>query len=129
MSDTFLRIVYSFALIEAHGLVIHAASLVRNGRAFLFCGRSGSGKTTIARLSQHATLLSDELSIVRITDHRVRCYGTPFWGDLARAGEDRAAPLVGIYFLTTGAGTPSKPSDLSGLSSGSFRTSYSSPRR
>ena len=100
--DTFLRIVYSFALIEAHGLVIHAASLVRNGRAFLFCGRSGSGKTTIARLSQHATLLSDELSIVRITDHRVRCYGTPFWGDLARAGEDRAAPLVGIYFLHHG---------------------------
>jgi len=100
--DSFLRIVYSLALVDAHGLVVHAASLIRNGRAFLFCGRSGSGKTTIARLSRDATLLSDELSIVRITERRARCYGTPFWGDLARAGADRAASLHAIYFLHHG---------------------------
>lgn len=100
--DTFLRIVYSLALVEARGLVIHAASLIRNDRAYLFCGPSGSGKTTIAWLSPDATLLSDELSIVRISDARARCYGTPFWGELARAGEDRAAPLAGIYFLHQG---------------------------
>jgi hypothetical protein len=97
--DSFLRIVYSLALVDAHGLVVHAASLVRHGRAFLFCGRSGSGKTTIARLSPDATLLSDELSIVRIEDRRARCYGTPFWGELARAGEACAASLHAIYFL------------------------------
>ena len=100
--DTFLRIVYSLALVEAQGLVIHAASLIRNSKAYLFCGPSGSGKTTIARLSQDATLLSDELSIVRMSDKRARCHGTPFWGDLARAGEDRAASLAGIYFLHHG---------------------------
>jgi hypothetical protein len=100
--DSFLRIVYSLALVDVHGLVVHAASLIRHGRAFLFCGRSGSGKTTIARLSQHATLLSDELSIVRITERRASCYGTPFWGELARAGEDQAASLHAIYFLHQG---------------------------
>ena len=100
--DTFLRIVYSLALVEDRGLVIHAASLIRNGRAFLFPGRSGSGKTTIARLSRDATLLSDELSIVRLGDGRARCHGTPFWGELARGGEDRAAPLHAIYFLQHG---------------------------
>jgi len=100
--DTFLRIVYSLALVDAHGLVIHASSLIRNSKAYLFCGPSGSGKTTIARLSQDATLLSDELSIVRMSDKHARCHGTPFWGDLARAGEDRAAPLAGIYFLHHG---------------------------
>jgi hypothetical protein len=102
--DTFLRIVYSLALVDAGGLVVHAASLIRHGRAFLFCGRSGSGKTTIARLSRDATLLSDELSIVRITERRACCYGTPFWGELARAGEDRAAPLHAIYFLRQASG-------------------------
>ena len=100
--DTFVRILYSLALVEAHGLVVHAASLIRSGAAYLFCGRSGSGKTTITRLSRDATLLSDELSIARISDKRACCYGTPFWGELARAGEDRAAPLVGIYFLYHG---------------------------
>ena len=97
--DSFLRIVYSLALVEARGLVVHAASLVRSGKAYLFCGPSGSGKTTVSRLSRDAILLSDELSIVRIYGAEALCYGTPFWGELARAGEDRAAPLVGIYFL------------------------------
>jgi hypothetical protein len=100
--DTFLRIVYSLALVEAGGLIVHAASLVRHGRALLFCGPSGSGKSTLARLSRDATLLSDELSIVRIAQQGARCHGTPFWGELARAGEDCAAPLHGIYFLHHG---------------------------
>ena len=30
------------------------------------------------------------------------CFGTPFRGELALAGEDRAAPLVGMYFLRHG---------------------------
>ena len=100
--DSFLRILYSLALVEAGGLIVHAASLVRRNRAFLFCGRSGAGKTTVARLSRDATLLTDELSIVRLTEGGVHCHGTPFWGELARAGEDRAAPLQGIYFLHHG---------------------------
>ena len=100
--DSFLRILYSLALVDVHGLVVHAASLIRNGRAHLFSGPSGAGKTTLARLSPDATLLSDELSIVRMSDKRARCHGTPFWGDLARAGEDRAASLAGIYFLHHG---------------------------
>jgi hypothetical protein len=100
--DSFLRILYSLALLEARGLVMHAASLVRNGRARVFAGKSGSGKTTVARLSTDATLLSDELSIVRMTDEGARSYGTPFWGELARAGQATSAPLSGIYFLRHG---------------------------
>lgn len=100
--DSFFRIAYSLALIEAGGLLIHAASLVKEEKGYLFCGPSGSGKTTVARLSPDATLLSDELSIVRIDEGRARCYGTPFWGELARGGEDRSAPLVGIYCLHKG---------------------------
>ena len=37
--DVFLRILYSLALVELHGLVLHAASLVRNRKAYLFCGQ------------------------------------------------------------------------------------------
>jgi hypothetical protein len=100
--DSFLRILYSLALVEAHGLVVHAASLIRSGGAYLFPGPSGSGKTTVARLSPDATLLSDELSIVRIAEGRALCFGTPFRGELALAGENRAAALLGMYFLRHG---------------------------
>jgi hypothetical protein len=100
--ESFLRILYSLALVEAHGIVVHAASLVRDEGAYLFCGPSGSGKTTIARLSTDATLLSDELSVVRIAGGHAVCFSTPFRGELALAAEDRAAPLVGIYGLHHG---------------------------
>jgi hypothetical protein len=98
--DTFLRVTYSLALLEAGGLLVHAASLADGARAWVFSGPSGSGKTTLARLSPHATLLSDEISIVRLRDGgRPRCYGSPFWGDLARPGENTAVDVAGIHFL------------------------------
>ena len=100
--DSFVRILYSLALIDATGVVVHGASLVRDGRAYLFSGPSGAGKTTVARLSPDATLLSDELSIVRIVDGKAVCFGTPFRGELNLAGQDRAAPLAGVYFLRQG---------------------------
>lgn len=97
--DSFLRVAYSLALLEIGGLVVHASSVVRGDCAYLFPGRSGSGKSTVARLSAPLTLLTDELSIVRVAAGRARCYGTPFWGEVARAGVDRLAPLHGVYFL------------------------------
>lgn len=97
--DSFLRIAYSLALVGARGLLLHAASLVRGGKGHLFCGPSGSGKTTVSRLSPDATLLSDELSIIRLWEGRAVSYGTPFWGELARGGENLSAPLSGLYFL------------------------------
>jgi hypothetical protein len=100
--NSFLRILYSLALVQAGGLMLHAASLVRDERAYVFCGPSGSGKTTAARLSTDATLLSDELSILRIVDGRALCFGTPFRGELAMAGADRGAPVAGVYFLHHG---------------------------
>jgi hypothetical protein len=112
--NSFLRILYSLALVEAGGLVVHAAGLIKNRQAYLFCGPSGSGKTTVSRLSSDATLLSDELSIVRIADRRAVCFGTPFRGELGLAGTDRGEALAAIYFLRHGprhATAPIKPSE------------------
>jgi hypothetical protein len=97
--ESFMRIAYSLALVDARGLLPHASCLVRAGKAYLFCGPSGSGKTTVARLSRDATVLTDELPVVTVSAGRATAHGTPFWGELARGGGDRAAPLAGIYFL------------------------------
>jgi hypothetical protein len=64
--DSALRILHSLLLANEGGLLVHAASAIRNGRAFLFAGVSGAGKTTISRLAPpDATLLTDEISYVR----------------------------------------------------------------
>ncbi|HZD49519.1 MAG TPA: hypothetical protein VE178_12325 [Silvibacterium sp.] len=101
--DTALRIIHSLILAQEGGLLIHAASAVRNGKAFLFAGVSGAGKTTISRLAPaDATLLTDEISYIRRNGHGYVAYGTPFAGELARVGENVRAPLAGLYLLEKG---------------------------
>jgi hypothetical protein len=101
--DSVLRIVHSLALAEEGGFLLHAASAVRNGRAFLFSGGSGAGKTTIARLAPpDVDLLTDEVSYIRRCKGRYRAYGTPFAGELARVGENLSAPVDTLYFLVQG---------------------------
>jgi hypothetical protein len=104
--DTALRIIHSLILAQEGGLLVHAASAVRNGRAFLFAGVSGAGKTTISRLApQDTTLLTDEISYVRRAkghNEGYVAYGTPFAGELAEPGENTRAPLVALYLLEKG---------------------------
>lgn len=102
-ADSVLRIVHTLVLATRGGFLQHAASVVRGGRAFLFTGPSGAGKTTIARLAPaDATLLTDEISYVRKVGDRYVAYGTPFAGELGHAGEPVCAPLGGIYRLERG---------------------------
>jgi hypothetical protein len=64
--DSVLRILHSLVLAREGGFLVHAASVIRNGRAFLFAGVSGAGKTTISRLAPpDVALLTDEVSYVR----------------------------------------------------------------
>ena len=101
--DTVLRITHSLVLAEQGGFLVHAASAIRDGRAFLFAGVSGAGKTTMARLAPpDATVLSDEISYVRRIGSGYRAYGTPFAGELARSGANTSAPLTALYLLVQG---------------------------
>lgn len=101
--DSVLRILHTLLLATEGGFLVHAASAVRNGRAFLFAGLSGAGKTTIARLAPgDATLLTDEISYVRRLDGQYYAFGTPFTGELARLGENVRAPLGALYLLVQG---------------------------
>jgi hypothetical protein len=97
--DSFLRVTYSLALLEQGGLLVHAASLARDERAWVFSGPSGSGKTTLTRVSPGAALLSDEISIVRLRDGRLRCHGSPFWGELGEPGDNTEVDVAAIHFL------------------------------
>ncbi len=102
--DSVLRIVHSLALVHSGSFLLHAGGAIRNGKAFLFTGVSGAGKTTITRLAPaDATLLTDEISyVVRQNDGEYFAYGTPFAGELAKSGENVRAPLGAVYILVQG---------------------------
>lgn len=101
--DSVLRIVHSLVLARRGEFLVHAASAIRNGRAFLFAGVSGAGKTTISRLAPaDATLLTDEISYVRKSAVGYEAHGTPFAGELARVGSHCSAPLAALYLLRQG---------------------------
>ena len=117
--DAVLRIVHTLVLAQEGGFLMHAASAIRNGKAFLFAGVSGAGKTTISRLApSDATLLTDEISYVRKDvrkdmlqqardnarkqGHSYVAYGTPFTGELAKLGENVSAPISALYLLAQG---------------------------
>jgi hypothetical protein len=102
--DAVLRIVHTLVLArESGGFLLHAASAIRNGKAFLFAGVSGAGKTTISRLAPaDATLLTDEISYVRKRDSGYVAFGTPFTGELAKLGENVSAPISRLFLLAQG---------------------------
>jgi hypothetical protein len=101
--DAVLRIVHTLVLARQGGFLLHSASAIRDGKAFLFAGASGAGKTTISRLAPvDATLLTDEISYVRKFGEDYVAFGTPFTGELAKAGENTSAPLAALYLLAQG---------------------------
>jgi hypothetical protein len=101
--DSVLRILHTLILAQEGGFLLHSAGAIRNGRAFLFSGVSGAGKTTLSRLAPpDVALLTDEVSYVRRVDGGYRACGTPFAGELARVGENCSAPLASLFFLKQG---------------------------
>jgi hypothetical protein len=113
--DAALRIFHTVVLARRDGFLLHAASAIRNGKAFLFAGPSGAGKTTIARLAPaDSTLLTDEVSYVRKNANGYAAFGTPFAGELAKSGENVTAPIAALYLLAQGPANriePVRPSE------------------
>jgi hypothetical protein len=108
--DSVLRIVHSLILAGEGGFLVHAASAIRRGNAFIFSGISGAGKTTISRLApRDATLLTDEVSYVRRIGNRYVACGTPFAGELDRSGSNRSASVATLFFLEKGSRNSIEP--------------------
>jgi len=102
--DSVLRILHSLILAERGGFLLHAASAICDGQAYLFSGVSGAGKTTMTRLAPpDITLLTDEISYLQPCPGGYSAFGTPFAGELARSGENCSAPVAALFFLEKGA--------------------------
>jgi len=102
-TDSLLRVLHSLILARQGGFLLHAASFIMDGNAYVFSGVSGSGKTTLSRMApKGAVLLTDEVSYVRKIGLQYFAYGTPFTGELALNGENVCAPLRAVYLIHHG---------------------------
>lgn len=82
--SSLLRIAYSQAVVYRDAVSLHASAVVCGGQAFLFMGKSGTGKSTHSALwlkyIPGTELLNDDNPTLRIVDGKVYAYGTPWSG-------------------------------------------------
>ena len=81
-------------------LLTHASSVIYEGKAYLFLGKSGTGKSTHSRMWQTALegviLMNDDHPILRVgEDGRTTAYGSP-WSGKTPCYKNISAPLGGI---------------------------------
>lgn len=95
----------AFTLLGMHHMVmpIHSSVIVRNGKAVLFLGESGTGKSTHTRLwlenIDGAHLLNDDSPILAIEDGKVFAYGSP-WSGKTDCYKDECFEVAGFVRLS-----------------------------
>ncbi len=99
--ENFLRVIYAWLCLRHDSLLLHAAGVVKDGAGYVFFGPSGAGKSTTASLSAEvATILSDDIVIVRKREDGYYLCGVPFFGELSHfPPRNMSVPLKGIYRL------------------------------
>ena len=90
-------------LLRHNGMMLHSSAIVYEGKAYLFSGPCGMGKSTHTRLWQSvfgegAQVINDDKPALRYIDGRWYAYGTP-WCGKDGINKNRKVPLAGICFL------------------------------
>lgn len=100
--NSLIRMVYSQAIIPHGGISVHASSVILDGKAYLFMGKSGTGKSTHSRLwmkiFKGCKLMNDDNPTILVKDNVVMAAGTP-WSGKTPCYIDVLAPVGGIVKL------------------------------
>jgi hypothetical protein len=98
--ENFVRAAVAWRAVGRGGALVHAASAVRDGRAYLFYGESGAGKSTLSACSRRGRIVSDDLTLVLPGDGAgggLDVIGSPFRGTY-----EGGAPVLGQFPLRAG---------------------------
>ncbi len=98
------QILLMYILAQRQGILVHSCGFVQNNTGFLFPGRSGAGKTSLARQFNHkkkVEFLSDDRIVVRKMNHGYKAFGTPWPGE-GKNALNRSAFLSKIFFIRHG---------------------------
>jgi hypothetical protein len=92
--ENFLRILSAYLSLDQGGVLLHSVGVVQDGRAYLFCGRSNVGKTTLARKAAALghPVLSDDINLLLPEGQGYRAHKVPFTGEFGRRAENLSGP-------------------------------------
>lgn len=100
------------AVLRHEAFFLHASFIERSGKAVLFSGRSGIGKSTQAALWERyraaETVNGDRALVIRGTDGLFRAAGSPFAGTSGIC-KNRTVPLGAVVFLEKADGNEIRP--------------------
>jgi len=85
-----------------NGALLHASSLEYNGDGYIFIGRGGSGKSTVARLLEPQRILSDDVTVIRKNINRYELFANPWWNydkDIKIELPQKPATLKAVFFI------------------------------
>ncbi len=87
-------------------LLFHGSAIAVDGVGYLFTAKSGTGKSTHARLwretfGSRAVMINDDKPLLKIEKQGVTVYGTP-WDGKHRLSSNISAPLKAICILARG---------------------------
>ena len=101
--DNALMVMFALATADKATALFHAAAVSREGRGYMFLGKSGTGKSTHAGLwvkyIEGAELMNDDNPVVRIHEGRAVVYGSP-WSGKTACYRDVSCPLGAIVLLS-----------------------------
>ena len=92
-----IMIAFAFSGAQKDLLLIHASVTMKDGKGYLFLGKSGTGKSTHSQLwLKHipgTELLNDDNPAVRLINDEVIVYGTP-WSGKTPCYKNKQVPLA-----------------------------------
>lgn len=91
-------------MIDYDTVLFHGAVIAVDGVGYLFTAKSGTGKSTHAKLwcelfKERAVMVNDDKPLLKITDNGIIAYGTPYNGK-HRIGTNISVALKAICILT-----------------------------
>ena len=104
--ENVLRVLLAHRALAVGGALLHSAGVVIDGHAFIFCGRSNAGKTTLTRKAHAAglTVLSDDINLLLPGASGFEAHAVPFTGEFGRTLDHRPAanqryPVASLLLL------------------------------
>jgi len=96
------------------GVILHASSVAFEGRALVFLGHSGAGKSTMAEIASAcgAEVLSDDRTIVTVERGVATAWGSPWHGSCSKSSPI-SAPIAAVLLLVQAPRTEVRQIDAS----------------
>ena len=94
-----LALVFATLLIDRGGIVLHASAAKRDQRVYVFCARSGGGKSTIIKNSKGISPLADDAVITRKVGGKFFVYISPFLEKNKIERKNQKSEIAKIAFI------------------------------